>query len=324
VTPERRSESATDLRVQLGPLRLKNPVVAASGTFGYGAEFLPYLDLKDLGGFVTKGLSLLPRRGNAPPRTCETASGMLNAIGLANVGVEAFLADKLPALRGCGTAVIANVFGETQDEYVAVARRLNGASGLDAIELNLSCPNTEKGGLAFGVSPPVIREVVEAVRRAAPDLPLIVKLTPNISDVAVAATAAKEGGADILSLVNTFLGMAIDLKTRRPVLENVVGGLSGPAIKPLALYMVHRVRSTVDLPIMGMGGISNVRDALEFIVAGSAAVQVGTLNFVDPGATTRLVREIDAWCRSEGVGALRDLTGTLRLPTGTTPGPAAV
>jgi dihydroorotate dehydrogenase (NAD+) catalytic subunit len=324
VTPARRSDSATDLRVQLGPLRLKNPVVAASGTFGYGAEFLPYLDLKDLGGFVTKGLSLLPRRGNAPPRTCETASGMLNAIGLANVGVEAFLADKLPALRGCGTAVIANVFGETQDEYVAVARRLNGASGLDAIELNLSCPNTEKGGLAFGVSPPVIREVVEAVRRAAPDLPLIVKLTPNITDVAVAATAAKEGGADVLSLVNTFLGMAIDLKTRRPMLENVVGGLSGPAIKPLALYMVHRVRSTVDLPIMGMGGISNARDALEFIVAGSAAVQVGTLSFVDPGATTRLVREIDAWCRSEGVGAVRDLTGTLRLPTGTTPGPAAV
>ena len=322
--PARRPGTPIDLRVQLGPLRLKNPVVAASGTFGYGAEFLPYLDLKDLGGFVTKGLSLLPRRGNAPPRTCETASGMLNAIGLANVGVEAFLAEKLPALRGCGTAVIANVFGETQDEYVAVARRLNGASGLDAIELNLSCPNTEKGGLAFGVSPPVIREVVEAVRRAAPDLPLIVKLTPNISDVAVAATAAKEGGADILSLVNTFLGMAIDLKTRRPVLENVVGGLSGPAIKPLALYMVHRVRSTVDLPIMGMGGISNVRDALEFIVAGSAAVQVGTLNFVDPGAMTRLVREIDAWCRSEGVGAVRDLTGTLRLPTGTAPGPAAV
>ncbi|HEV8700227.1 MAG TPA: dihydroorotate dehydrogenase [Candidatus Polarisedimenticolia bacterium] len=324
MTPARRSDGATDLRVQLGPLRLKNPVVAASGTFGYGAEFRPYLDLNDLGGFVTKGLSLLPRRGNAPPRTCETASGMLNAIGLANVGVEAFLAEKLPALRGCGTAVIANVFGETQDEYVAVARRLNGAPGLDAIELNLSCPNTEKGGLAFGVSPPVIREVVGAVRRAAPDLPLIVKLTPNITDVAVAATAAKEGGADILSLVNTFLGMAIDLKTRRPVLDNVVGGLSGPAIKPLALYMVQRVRSAVDLPIMGMGGIANCRDALEFIVAGSAAVQVGTLNFVDPGATTRLVREIDAWCRGEGVRAVRDLTGTLRLPAGTTPGPAAV
>lgn len=324
MTAARRSGTETDLRVRLGPLRLKNPVVAASGTFGYGAEFLPYLDLKDLGGFVTKGLSLLPRRGNAPPRTCETASGMLNAIGLANVGVEAFLADKLPALRGCGTAVIANVFGETQDEYVAVARRLNGAPGLEAIELNLSCPNTEKGGLAFGVSPPVIREVVGAVRRAAPDLPLIVKLTPNITDVAVAATAAQEGGADILSLVNTFLGMAIDLKARRPVLDNVVGGLSGPAIKPLALYMVHRVRSAVDLPIMGMGGISSSRDALEFIVAGSAAVQVGTLNFVDPGAAPRLVREIDAWCRSEGVRAVRDLTGTLRLPAGAPPGPAAV
>ncbi len=314
----------TDLTVRLGPLRLKNPVVAASGTFGYGTEFLPYLDLKDLGGFVTKGLSLLPRRGNAPPRTCETPSGMLNAIGLANVGVEAFLAEKLPALRGCGTVVIANVFGETQDEYVAVARRLNGAPGLSAIELNLSCPNTEKGGFAFGVSPPVIREVVGAVRRAAPDLPLIVKLTPNITDVAVAAAAAKEGGADVLSLVNTFLGMAVDLRTRRPVLDNVVGGLSGPAIKPLALYMVHRVRREVDLPIMGMGGISGARDALEFIVAGSAAVQVGTLNFVDPGATPRLVREIDAWCRREGVRAVRDLTGTLRLPEGVFPGPSAV
>lgn len=311
----------TDLSVRLGPLRLKNPVVAASGTFGYGTEFLPYLDLADLGGFVTKGLSLLPRRGNAPPRTCETPSGMLNAIGLANVGVEAFLAEKLPALRDCGTVVIANVFGETQDEYVAVARRLGGARGLHAIELNLSCPNTEKGGIAFGVSPPVIREVVGAVRRAAPDLPLIVKLTPNITDVALAARAAKEGGADILSLVNTFLGMAVDLKTRRPVLDNVVGGLSGPAIKPLALYMVHRVYREVDLPIMGMGGISRAGDALEFIVAGSTAVQVGTLNFIDPGATVRLVREIDAWCRREGVRAVRDLTGTLRLPEGTPPGP---
>jgi len=323
VKPARRPADATDLGVRLGPLRLKNPVVAASGTFGYGAEFLPYLDLKDLGGFVTKGLSLLPRRGNAPPRTCETASGMLNAIGLANVGVEAFLAEKLPALRGCGTAVIANVFGETQDEYVAVARRLNGADGLAAVELNLSCPNTEKGGLAFGVSPPVIKEVVGAVRRAAPDLPLIVKLTPNITDVAVAAAAAKEGGADILSLVNTFLGMAIDLKGRRPVLDNVVGGLSGPAIKPLALYMVHRVHSAVDLPIMGMGGIASSRDVLEFLVAGSAAVQVGTLNFSDPGAMPRLVREVDAWCRAEGVRAVRDLTGTLRLPAGSRPGPPA-
>lgn len=314
---------AVDLSVALGPLRLRNPVVAASGTFGYGTEFDPYLKLSDLGGFVTKGLSLKPRRGNAPPRTCETAAGMLNAIGLANVGVEAFLEEKLPRLRGCGTAVIANVFGETQDEYVAVARRLNGAAGLHAIELNLSCPNTDKGGIAFGVSPPVIREVVAAVRRAAPDLPLVVKLTPNITDIAVAAAAARDGGADILSLVNTFLGMAIDLRTRRPVLDNGVGGLSGPAIKPLALYLVQRVHRAVALPIMGMGGIATAGDALEFILAGSTAVQVGTANFTEPGATVRIVRGIADWCRAEKVPAVRDLVGALRMPEGPPPGPCA-
>src|SRR5262249_26150437 len=216
--------NGVDLSVEVGPLRLKNPVITASGTFGYGTEFLPYFDLAALGGLVTKGLSLRPRRGNAPARTCETASGMLNAIGLAHIGVEAFLEDKLPALRRHDTVIIANVFGETLEEYVAVSRRLNGAPGLSAIELNLSCPNTAKGGMAFGVSPPVIRAVVSAVRRAAPDLPLIVKLTPNITDIAVAGRAAKEGGADILSLVNTFLGLAIDLRARRPVLDNVVGG----------------------------------------------------------------------------------------------------
>ncbi|MGH9798396.1 MAG: dihydroorotate dehydrogenase [Candidatus Polarisedimenticolia bacterium] len=314
---------AVDLSVTLGPLRLRNPVVAASGTFGYGTEFDSYLKLSELGGFVTKGLSLEPRRGNAPPRTCETAAGMLNAIGLANVGVEAFLEDKLPRLRGCGTAVIANVFGETRDEYVAVARRLNGAAGLDALELNLSCPNTDKGGIAFGVSPPVIKEVVAAVRRAAPDLPLIVKLTPNITDIAVAAAAARDGGADILSLVNTFLGMAIDLRTRRPALDNVVGGLSGPAIKPLALYLVQRVYRAVSLPIMGMGGIASAGDALEFILAGSAAVQVGTASFAEPGATVRIVRGIADWCRSEKVPAVRDLVGTLRMPEGAPPAPCS-
>jgi dihydroorotate dehydrogenase (NAD+) catalytic subunit len=305
-----------DLAVRVGPLDLKNPVLAASGTFGYGTELDSYLDLSRLGGFVTKGLSLRPRAGNAPRRTCETACGMLNAIGLQNVGVEAFLDEKLPALRGRDTKVIANVFGETSDEYVAVARRLNGAPGLHAIELNLSCPNTERGGIAFGTSPPVIREVVQAVRRAAPDLPLIVKLTPNITDIADAARAARDGGADILSLVNTFLGMAIDLESRRPVLDNVVGGLSGPAIKPLALYMVHRVFREVDLPVIGMGGISTARDALEFMVAGSAAVQVGTASFVEPAAALTVARGIRDWCRERGVAAVRDLIGTLRLPAG--------
>ena len=312
-----------DLTVRLGPLHLKNPVLTASGTFGYGLEFLPYLKLSDLGGFVTKGLSLRPRPGNAPARTCETASGMLNAIGLANVGVEAFLEEKLPELRKHDTAVIANVFGETRDEYVAVARRLNKADGLSAIELNLSCPNTDRGGIAFGVSPPVIREVVADVRRAAPDLPLIVKLTPNITDIAVAARAAAEGGADILSLVNTFLGMAIDLGARRPVLDNVVGGLSGPAIKPLALCLVHRVHRAVDLPIIGMGGIASTEDALEFMVCGSSAVQVGTTNFFDPSASVRIVSGIGSWCRREGVTAVRDLVGSLKLPGGGTPATGA-
>jgi dihydroorotate dehydrogenase (NAD+) catalytic subunit len=310
----RKAAPPPDMRVTLGPLTLKNPVIAASGTFGYGTEMQPYFDLEAIGGFVSKGLSLKPRRGNAPPRTCETAAGMLNAIGLANVGVEAFLRDKLPALKGKDTVVIANVFGETKDEYVAVASRLNGAPGLHAIELNLSCPNTEKGGLAFGVSPPLIREVVAAVRRAAPDLPLLVKLTPNITDIGEAARAAADAGADILSLVNTFLGIAVDLERRRPVLDNVVGGLSGPAIKPLALYMVHKVFAATRLPIVGMGGIASAEDALEFMVAGSAAVQVGTANFYDPSAPARLAAGMASWCRARGVAAVRELTGTLRLP----------
>ena len=263
---------------------------------------------------MTKGLSLHPRRGNAPPRTCETASGMLNAIGLANVGVDAFLEEKLPSLRRHDTAIIANVFGETLEEYVAVARRLAGAEGLHGIELNLSCPNTDRGGIAFGVDPEVIRDVVRAVRDAVPRLPLIVKLTPNITDIAVAGRAARDGGADVLSLVNTFLGMAIDLRARRPVLDNVVGGLSGPAIKPLALYLVHRVHREVGLPILGMGGIGSARDALEFMVAGSSAIQVGTANFYDPTLSARIVEEMGAWCRAEGIGAVREIIGTLRLP----------
>ena len=310
----RRSTVPIDLSVNLGPLRLKNPVVAASGTFGYGTEFAPYLDLSRLGGLVTKGLSLKPRRGNAPARTCETASGMLNAIGLANVGVEAFIAEKLPALRRYETAVIANVFGESEEEYVAVARRLNGAIGLHAIELNLSCPNTDRGGIAFGVSPPMTRQVVAAVRRAAPDLPLIVKLAPNVTDIAEVALAARDGGADILSLVNTFLSMAIDLPTRRPVLDNVVGGLSGPAIKPLALYLVHRVYRAVDLPIMGMGGITTTEDALEFMVAGSTAVQIGTANFFHPATCEDIGRTMALWCREAGISAIRDIVGSLQIP----------
>jgi dihydroorotate dehydrogenase (NAD+) catalytic subunit len=313
--PRARSAAGSpDLSVEVGPLRLRNPVIAASGTFGYGTEFDAYFDLEEIGGFVTKGLSLRPRKGNAPPRTCETACGMLNAIGLANVGVEAFLEEKLPAIAGRDTVVIANVFGETEQEYVEVARRLNAARGVHALELNLSCPNTERGGIAFGVSPALTREVVAAVRRAAPDQPLIVKLTPNITDIAEAARAARDGGADILSLVNTFLGIAIDLERRRPILDNVVGGLSGPAIKPLALYMVHRVFREVRLPIIGMGGIATANDVLEFLIAGATAVQVGTANFTDPLAPVKVARGLASWCGARRIGAVREIVGTLAVP----------
>ncbi|TDI31444.1 MAG: dihydroorotate dehydrogenase [Acidobacteria bacterium] len=303
--------SAVDLTVKLGPLTLKNPVVTASGTFGYGTEFSPFLDLSTLGGIVVKGLSLRPRRGNEPPRICETPSGMLNAIGLQNVGVDAFLQEKLPALLPFDTAVLANVYGEREEEYVQVCERLEGARGLAGIELNVSCPNTSRGGMQFGVDPVTLERLVAAVRRVT-SLPLIVKLSPNVTDIGEPARAAVAGGADILSLVNTFTGMGIDAESRRPVLNNVVGGLSGPAIKPLALYMVHRVAKAVDVPIMGMGGIMNAVDAVEFFLAGAAAVQIGTSNFLNPGGAATMVRDLEQWCSRHQVEKVRDLTGGLR------------
>ncbi len=300
-----------ELGVTLGPLRLKNPIVTASGTFGYGTEFSPFMDLGRLGGLVVKGLSLKPRRGNRPPRIYETPSGMLNAIGLQNVGVDAFLTEKLPALRDFDTAVLANVFGESPEEYVEVCRRLEGAPGLAGVELNVSCPNTEKGGMEFGVDPRSLAALVGAVRKVT-TLPLIVKLSPNVTDIREPARAAADAGADILSLVNTFTGMCIDAETRRPVLANGVGGLSGPAIKPLALYMTHRVASAVQVPIMGMGGIMSEVDAVEFLLAGAAAVQVGTVNFVDPGRAAALVDGLSAWCAARGVTRVAELVGGLR------------
>ena len=300
-----------NLAVQLGPLKLKNPVVTASGTFGYGTEFLPYLDLNRLGGICTKGLSLKPRPGNSPPRTCETAAGMLNAIGLANVGVDEFVAIKLPALRPYDTAVIANVFGETVEEYEEVSRRLSAAEGLAALELNISCPNTERGGMVFGCDPDGTRRVVSAVR-AVTRLPLIVKLTPNVTDITAIAKVAVDAGADILSLVNTFLGMAVDLKRRRPILANTVGGLSGQAIKPLALHLVHKVCRDLDVPVMGMGGIMTSIDALEFMMVGARAVQVGTANFIDPAASVKILDGISEWLSAEGLSDVNDLVGTLK------------
>jgi len=289
------------LAVQLGPLRLKNPILTASGTFGYGLEFTDFVDLSRLGGICTKGLSLNPHAGNVPPRICETPAGMLNAIGLQNVGVEVFLREKLPRLVELGASVIANVWGDVEEEYVAVVRALENAEGIAAIELNISCPNVEKGGMLFGNSPQATASLVSRVRAATPR-PLIVKLSPNAPDIVASARAARDSGADVLSLVNTFVGMAIDPETGRPILSFGTGGLSGPAIKPLAVRMVFQVaRALSDVPIMGIGGISQLSDVLEFLAAGAAAVQVGTANFKEPGVSARLVEELEAYCEERGV-----------------------
>jgi dihydroorotate dehydrogenase (NAD+) catalytic subunit len=288
------------LETRLGPLALKNPIVTASGTFGYGLEFTDFVDLSKIGALCTKGLSLEPHAGNDPPRICETPAGMLNAIGLQNVGVQAFLDEKLPRLVELGATVIANVWGDTEEDYVAVVGALEDAAGLAAIELNISCPNVEKGGMLFGNSPSATAALVSRVR-AATSRTLIVKLSPNAPDVVESARAARDSGADVLSLVNTFVGMAIDPVTARPKLSFGTGGLSGPAIKPLAVRMVFQVaRALPDVPIMGIGGISDVSDVLEFLAAGASAVQIGTANFRDPAVSGRLVEELAEWCRERG------------------------
>src|SRR6266511_5733055 len=288
------------LAVQLGPLRLKNPICTASGTFGYGLEFTDFVDLSLLGGICTKGLSLKPHAGNVPPRICETPAGMLNAIGLQNVGVEVFLAEKLPRLRELGATVIANVWGDTEEEYVAVVGALEDAEGLAAIELNISCPNVDKGGMLFGNSPAATASLVARVRASTKRI-LIVKLSPNAPDLVESARAARDSGADVLSLVNTFVGMAIDPETGRPLLSFGTGGLSGPAIKPLAVRMVFQVALALPgVPIMGIGGISQRPDVLEFLAAGARAVQVGTANFKEPGVSARLVAELAAYCEERG------------------------
>jgi len=306
-----------DLSVEVGTVRLKNPVLTASGTFGYGLEFLPFLDLAALGGIVTKGLSPRPRQGNPPERIVETSAGMLNAIGLQNVGVDAFLDDKLPKLRQHDTAVVANVFGETESEYVEVCRKLDEASGVAAIELNVSCPNTEAGGMIFGNDPASLARITRACRRAT-RLPLWVKLSPNVTDIRDTAKAAEAEGADAISLVNTFVGMAIDVDKRRAVLANVSGGLSGPAIRPLAVWMTWQVRRSVAIPIVGMGGIMTARDAMEFILAGATAVQVGTANFVNPRAAVDVAEGLSRWLAERNVASIRDLIGAVRT-TGAAP-----
>lgn len=299
------------LAVQLGPLTLKNPVLTASGTFGYGVEFEPYLDLRKLGAIVVKGLSLRPRPGNPYPRIAETPAGMLNSIGLQNVGIEAFVTAKLPRLREIGTPVIANIFGETIEEYCAVARRAEESGGVAAVEANISCPNVSKG-LDFALDPKATLAITRALRRAT-SLPLIIKLSPNVTDIRPVARAAAEGGADALSVMNTVLGMAVDLRTRRPRLATVTGGLSGPAVRPIALRALWQVRQVVSLPLIGIGGIMSAEDALEFLVVGATAIQVGTANFVDPGSAAKIVDGIRVYCRENEVADVSALVGTLQI-----------
>jgi dihydroorotate dehydrogenase (NAD+) catalytic subunit len=303
-----------DLEAQLCGLRLKNPILAASGTFGYGLEFASILDLNALGGFVTKGLSRDPIAGNPPPRIVETASGMINSIGLQNVGVEAFVRDKLPQLARLDTAVFANVFGYAPEDYVAVLERLEGAEGLAGYELNVSCPNTKHGGLQFGADPELLGEVVGLCRKAVTSSrPLMVKLSPNVGDIAAMARAAEAAGADAVSLVNTFQALALDARTRKPRIGAGFGGLSGPAIKPIALRMVYQAAKAVGIPVVGLGGIATAEDVAEYLVAGAVAVEVGTASFWDPARTARLPRELDRFLNETGAGTVRELIGTLAM-----------
>ncbi len=300
-----------DLSVSIGSLKLKNPIITASGTFGYGTEYAPYFDVSRLGGIVTKTITLESRSGNPLPRIAETPCGMLNSIGLSNVGVEHFLAEKLPALEELNTAVIVNVAGSAVEEYGEIVRRVEGHPRVNAIEVNISCPNVKRGGLAFGTDPAVTRDIVSRVRHAT-DKPVIVKLTPNVTDITAIAQAAVEGGADALSLINTVLGMGVDIQTRRPLLGRVVGGLSGPAIRPIALAKVRQAAQAVSVPLIGMGGIMTWEDAVSFLIVGATAVQVGTLNFVHPTGAVDLADGLTSYCQEQGLARIADLTGTLR------------
>jgi dihydroorotate dehydrogenase (NAD+) catalytic subunit len=303
---------APDLSVSFCGLQLRNPILAASGTFGYGLEFEEIVNLERLGGFVVKGLSKEPMIGNPPPRLFETAAGMLNAIGLQNIGARAFVDEKLPLLnRIKNTAIVANVFGYTPEDYQATIRVLNEGPGIAAYELNVSCPNTQRDGLAFGSDPLLLEEVVTAAKSVA-RRPIIVKLSPNVASIPLMARVAQEAGADAVSLVHTFTAMAIDAETRRPRLSNITGGLSGPAIKPIALRMVYEAAHAVDIPVIGMGGISTASDVIEFILAGAAAVQVGTASFWDPCATEKIVDALEGWCVEHRIDRITDLIGGLQ------------
>jgi len=302
-----------DLGVTVAGIALKNPVIAASGTFGYGVEFEDIVHLAKLGGIVVKGLSKDPMIGNPPPRLWETAAGMLNAIGLQNIGAQAFLQDKLPHLREIkNIVIIANVFGYTREDYEHTIQILNQGEGIAAYELNVSCPNTSQGGMQFGSDPRSLDEVVSTAKRVA-ERPLIVKLSPNVTSIAQMAYVAQEAGADALSLINTFVAMAIDPETRKPRIANVTAGLSGPAIKPIAVRMVYDAAHAVKIPVIGMGGISTAADVIEFMLAGASAVQIGTASYWDPCATEKIVDELETWCSDHHITRIADITGGMLL-----------
>ncbi len=300
-----------DLAVQVGALSLKNPVLTASGTFGYGQEFAPIMNPGLLGGIVVKGISLKPMAGNPPPRIVETPCGMLNAIGLANVGLEVFLSEKLPWLQKLDTCVVVNIYGHSLDEYGAVAAGLKGVSGVAALEVNISCPNVEQGGMAFGTDPAVAAQVTERVLRET-DKPVIVKLSPNVTDICAIARAVEQAGAHALSLINTLTGMSIDIERRIPKLANGSGGLSGPAIRPVALHLVHQVVGAVNIPVIGMGGILEARDALEFLMAGAQAIQVGTATFANPRASLDILEGIEQFLKDRDINSVKEIIGSLK------------
>jgi len=301
----------SDLSVKIGNLTLKNPVLTASGTFGYGEEFAPYFNLDELGGVITKTITLKPRIGNPFPRIVETASGMLNSIGLTNVGVEAFIQHKLPFLSTLDTAIIVNVAGNTVEEYTEVIRRLEQAPGIDGYEINVSCPNVKEGGLAFGSDYGITAEITEKIK-ALTKRCVIIKLTPNVTRIGEIAKATEDAGADAVSLINTLVGLAVDVLTRKPKLATITGGLSGPAIKPVALAKVFEVAQTVRIPIIGIGGIMNAEDALEFLIAGATAIQVGTANFIEPAVCSQIISDLNLYCEQNNVQSIHQIISTLK------------
>ncbi len=299
-------------RFSIGSLKFKNRIMTASGTFGYGLKFKDKMDIAKIGAIITKGLSLKPKEGNPMPRIAETTAGMLNSIGLQNVGVDAFGKNMLPKLIKTGAMVIANFFGDSEGEYVETAKKLDAMDGLHALEMNVSCPNVKKGGIQFGTDPEVLEKLTARVK-AVTQKPLIVKLSPNVADIKQFARAVENGGADAISAINTLIGMAIDIKTKKPKLHRVTGGLSGPAIKPVALRMVYECARTVKIPIIGIGGIASVEDVVEFLIAGASAVQIGTMNFVEPAISQRLVSELETYCKENDIEDVSELVGAIEI-----------